>query len=77
MFKQLDRERLVGLFVLGWLLFGYPVLGLWDGDATLGGVPVFVLGVFGVWAALIALLAWLMERAQPDGQGGSEAHGDD
>lgn len=62
MFKQLDSERLVGLFVLGWLLFGYPLMGLWDGPRSLGGIPLFPLAIFGCWAALIAALAWLMER---------------
>lgn len=63
MFKQLDGERLAGLFVLGWLLFGYPLMGLWDRPLTLAGLPLFPVAVFGCWAALIAALAGLMERA--------------
>ncbi len=62
MFRQLDGERMAGLFVLGWLLFGYPLMGLWDRPLTLAGIPLFPLAIFGCWAALIAALAWLMER---------------
>ena len=66
MFKHLEAQRLVGLFVLGWLLFGYPLMGLWDSAEDVGGLPLFPLAIFGCWAALIAALAWLMERPRPD-----------
>jgi len=46
-------QRLLALFVAGWLLFDFPLLQLWGSNPTL----VFVL-----WAAVIALLAWIMER---------------
>lgn len=75
MFKHLEAQRLVGLFVLGWLLFGYPLMGLWDQPVALAGLPLFPLAIFGCWAALIGVLAWLMERPDPDagvrdGEGG-------
>lgn len=66
MFKHLEAQRLIGLFVLGWLLFGYPLMGLWDRPGELGGLPLFPLAIFGCWAALIAALAWFMERPGPD-----------
>lgn len=62
MFKGLAAQRLLALFVSGWLLFDFPLLGLWDRDATLLGVPLFPAALFILWALLIAALAWQMER---------------
>ncbi|HMN22189.1 MAG TPA: hypothetical protein PKA16_12450 [Ottowia sp.] len=63
MFRQLDVDRLLGLFVLGWLVFGFPLMGLWDRPAASGGLPLLPLALFGLWALLIAALAWLLERS--------------
>ena len=61
--SALLQQRLVGLFLLGLLLFNFPLLALWDRDATVWGVPLFPAALFILWALLIAALAWLMERA--------------
>ena len=62
MFKGLGAQRLLALFAIGWLLFSFPLLGLWDRDATLFGIALFPAALFILWALLIAALAWLMER---------------
>lgn len=62
MFKGLRAQRLLALFAGGWLLFNFPLLGLWDQDATLWGIPLFPAALFVLWALLIAVLAWQMER---------------
>ena len=54
--------RLVALFLLGLLLFNYPLLAVFDRAATMMGVPVLYVYVFCAWAALIALLALVVER---------------
>jgi hypothetical protein len=59
------QQRLAGLFVLGLLLFNFPLLALWDRDATVWGLPLFPAALFVIWALLIAALAALMERG-PD-----------
>ena len=61
MLKGLGSQRLVALFVSGWVLFNFPLLGLWDRDATVWGIPLFPLALFLLWGGLIAMLAWLME----------------
>lgn len=69
MFKEIDAQRLVALFVGGWLLFNFPLLGLWDRAVTWLGVPLFPAALFLLWGLLIAATAWLMERPgsqQPD-----------
>ena len=58
-------QRLAALFAAGWLAFNFPLLGLWDGGATVWGVPLILFALFALWLALILLLAWWLERA-PD-----------
>ena len=65
MFKELDAQRLLALYAGGWLLLNFPLLGLWDRDATLLGIPLFPAALFIIWALLIAISAWLMERPEP------------
>ena len=60
--KGLGSQRLVALFAGGWVLFNFPLLGLWDREVSVWGVPLFPLALFAWWALLIAALAWLMER---------------
>jgi hypothetical protein len=59
----LRTQRLVALFFTGLVLFNFPLLALWDHDALLFGLPLFPTALFLIWAALIAVLAWVMEGA--------------
>ena len=54
-------QRLLGLFALGWLLLNVPLLTLWDRPVMLWGLPLMPLALFGGWAVLIALAAWIAE----------------
>lgn len=66
MANAISVQRLLALFVAGGLFFNFPLLGLWDVDTRVFGVPLFLLALFVLWACLILALAWLMERpAQP------------
>lgn len=65
MSSNLFRQRLAALFAAGTLLLNFPLLALWDRDATVFGLPLFPLALFALWAALIGALAWLMETS-PD-----------
>jgi hypothetical protein len=69
MFKGLVTQRLLALFFGGGLLFNFPLLALWDRDLTLWGVPLFPAALFIVWAVLIALLAFIVERDDDAGSG--------
>ncbi len=70
MASSLTTPRLVALFCVGWLVLNYPLLGLWDVDASVFGLPLFPTALMTLWTLLIVVLAWLMERH-------STADGDD
>jgi hypothetical protein len=55
-------QRLVALFLLGNALFNYPLLSLFNQPSTIAGIPLLYIYVFGVWALLIALLAFIVEK---------------
>ncbi len=55
-------ERLVATFMLGCVLLNYPVLFLFARKATVAGIPLVYVYLFGVWTLLIALLALVVER---------------
>ena len=58
--RNLGRHRLSALLIGAALLLDYPLLALWDREVTIGGLPLFPLALFVLWAALIALTAWLV-----------------
>jgi len=55
-------QRLAGVFLLGCLLFNYPMIVLFNVRATFLGVPVLYAYLFAAWALLIALVAFVVER---------------
>jgi hypothetical protein len=55
-------QRLAALCLLGLLLFGYPVLAVFNVPATVAGIPVLYAYFFLAWGALIALIALVIER---------------
>jgi hypothetical protein len=59
---SIKGQRLVALFLLGFLLFNYPLLDLFAGPTQVWGIPVLYVYVFAVWALLIALLALVVEK---------------
>jgi hypothetical protein len=55
-------QRLVALCLLGFVLFNYPLLAVFNVQATVFGVPVLYLYFFVAWGALIALMALVIGR---------------
>lgn len=58
-------QKLVALFMLGVFLLTFPVLGLFVGSGQsesgmFEGVPLLFLWIYGAWAFLIALAAWII-----------------
>ncbi len=54
------RQRLTALSLIGAPLLTYPMLNLPSGD--LAGIPAQFFYLFGIWAGLIALAAWVAEH---------------
>ncbi|MBI4741040.1 MAG: hypothetical protein HY777_05705 [Betaproteobacteria bacterium] len=60
--RLLTGERLVAVFLAGFVLFNYPLLSLFDHRVAVFGIPLLYAYVFVAWAGLIALMAWIIER---------------
>lgn len=53
---------LVALCGLGLVLWNFPLLIVWARDVTVFGVPLLPAALFASWAALVAALAWVLEK---------------
>jgi hypothetical protein len=62
--RELKGPRLVALFLLGVLMFNYPLLQLFARDGMLLGIPLLYCYVFCAWAVLIGLIALVVERRE-------------
>ena len=60
--RSLKGQRLAALFLLGVLLFNYPLLQLFARDGLVLGIPLLYCYVFCAWALLIGLIALVVER---------------
>jgi hypothetical protein len=63
MTQRLNRQRLLALFAAGLAGLNFPLLALWDHEATLAGLPLFPAALFLLWGVLILVLALLVERS--------------
>ena len=55
-------QRLAALCLLGFLLFSYPLLAVFNVQETVLGIPVLYAYFFVAWAVLIVLMALAVER---------------
>jgi predicted permease len=60
--SRLVAQRLVALFLLGCLLFNFPLLALFNLEGEVLGIPLLYAYIFGAWLALIMLMALAAER---------------
>ena len=51
------NKRLVALFLLGCVLFNYPILSLFNLEIPIFGWPMLLVYIFGNWCLLIGLTA--------------------
>lgn len=49
--------RLIGLFLLGYLLFNHPLISLFNLPTLVWGIPLLYAYLFGLWALIIILMA--------------------
>ena len=50
-------KRLVALFLLGCVLFNFPILSLVNLEILIFGLPLMYIYIFSVWCLLISLTA--------------------
>ena len=64
--RGVRTQRLIAIFLLGALLLNYPLLGLMGGEEAglIWGIPALYVYIFMVWAGLIGLMAWVIERGK-------------
>ncbi|MBK7134804.1 MAG: hypothetical protein IPH73_00775 [Rhodocyclales bacterium] len=55
-------QRLAAVFLLGCVLFNYPLIALFNKPDEIADIPLLYLFLFGAWALLIVLMAWVIER---------------
>ncbi len=56
------KDRIVALLLFAAVAFNPPLLRVFGGEATVFGWPLLYVYVLGVWAVVIGLFAWLVER---------------
>jgi len=61
--RGIRGQRLICIFLLGVVLFNFPILALFNVGATLLGIPVLFAYLFLAWAALILLMYLAIERS--------------
>lgn len=62
---KIAAGRLIGLFLLGVLLFNFPLLSLFNRPALYLGIPVLYFYLFAVWLMIIFLML-LISRYKSD-----------
>jgi hypothetical protein len=55
-------QRLAAAFLLGCVLFNYPLLSLFNTTGKILDVPLLYIYIFGAWALLIGIMACVIER---------------
>ena len=59
--RILAGDRLIAAFLVGCVLFNYPLLSLFDRPTEIFGIPLVYAYVFFAWIAVIGLMAWAIE----------------
>jgi hypothetical protein len=62
---RLINRRLVGVFLLGWILYNYPILSLFNLPALFLGIPLLFGYMFGIWALVIGLVMLITRIHRP------------
>ncbi len=55
-------QRLLFLTMLFGVLLTYPLLGAFDHDVRLGGIPLLYLYILGLWILLVAVTGYLVRK---------------
>lgn len=64
--ESIKGRRLVGLFLLGFVLFNYPIISLFNIEAELIGIPILYHYCFGAWLLVIVLIRYITRNQGRD-----------
>jgi hypothetical protein len=56
--------RLLFLALLFGMLLSFPLLGVFDHDRRLGGVPILYLYILCMWILLVAITGYLVRKSE-------------
>jgi hypothetical protein len=73
---RLKNRRLVGLFLLGWILYNYPFLSLFNLPGSYLGIPILFCYIFLAWAGLIVLVIFITQSGNRPEKPGPDPHAD-
>src|SRR6266536_4576824 len=59
---DLKGQRLAALFLLGCLLFNYPLLSLFNNSGSIWGIPILYAYLFTTWALFISVAIIIIQR---------------
>ena len=54
--ESIVSRRLVAIFLLGFILFNYPILSLFNLPVYWFGIPLLYLYVFALWTVFIVII---------------------
>ncbi|MEJ2639467.1 MAG: hypothetical protein P8010_07835 [Desulfosarcinaceae bacterium] len=63
--RKSKNSLLMGLFFLGWVLFNYPILTLFNRRVALFGIPLLYLYLFALWTAIIVAIMLITKVRAP------------
>jgi hypothetical protein len=61
---SITNKRLIGLFLLGFLLFNYPFVSLFNLPVFVLGFPLLYAYLFAAWAVYIVLIVLIIHSRQ-------------
>ena len=59
--SEVKAQRLAALCLLGVVLFNYPLLAVFNVNATVFGIPILYAYIFSAWGLLTACMAYVVE----------------
>ena len=57
--RNIRNKRLAGLFILGWVIFNYPILSLFNREIFVFGIPLLYVFLFLAWSLFVVILAFV------------------
>ena len=57
--ENIKNKRLFCLFLLGWLIFNYPIISLFNHELFIFGIPILFVFLFFAWILIIIAMVFI------------------